>query len=222
MSSKIYAPVNSVRNVNAIKTNIPLDITISSAQYEQLSKLEADYFEGIFNETKLAKKHEVISVNNPGIFFFCLEQNFALLHLAKNPNLDSFTAMLLNNKLNVLSSASDATGGRKLFSERYALLVNPTVLSDLNLFRIVFSSISDSDKAVIVESLISHIGEADVEVLVSIIAWVADVNKERMKTYVSVLKKRENEIEAWAVKNNHEIAGLPTSWILGMYGIIDY
>lgn len=220
--SKIYAPVNSVTSKRRISTNIPADIQLTSEQVREVLQLEYDYANSMLSEVKLAKKFEVINTKNAGIHFFCLENNFALLHLAKNHNIDTLVAMLINHRLNLLDKQSEKGLVRKPYSERYALLTNPAILGNLELFKTIFDSTKEEDKGTIVSTLIFNMQDADVEVLVYIIAWVAEADKPRMLKYVDVLKKREAEIEEWAVANDHMIAGLPTSWILAMYGISEF
>lgn len=222
MASAIYASVDAVNKHRTIFTNIPKDVSLTSNQYNELLELEKAYDSQYKNEFTLARSFNISGTDNPGIHFFCLEKGFALKQLAHNSSLDILVIHLLTHKLTMLDDVSLKNPGiaRKFLSERFALMVNPTVLNNFDIFKTVFNTVKDGDRGVIVEALMEGLKTASIDVFMYVIVWVADGNKKSVSKYVKILNSREKEIEEWAVANNHEVAGLPASWILGIYGIL--
>lgn len=211
----IYAPLNAVDTHRTIRTMLPSDVNLTREQHNDLLTLEKK-FKTHGESMVVARDFKVQSTNNPGIHYFCVENNFALLYLSSNPNLSPMIVFLLVNKW-----ASEIAPISVMFN----LLSNEAVASDIGLFKFVVGKLSDSNfsKQDILVSFLSKMNSVPVELFmfmfeeIGLNGTVTDKRKS-----LTVAEQRVKEINGWLVNHEDEtyqqMATIPFSWVAGMFG----
>lgn len=210
--STIYAPLNSVNTFRTVQTELPLDMTLSKDEKNELIELEKLTATSSFTPVQLAQRFNVSTTTNAGIHYFCVGNNFSLQLLARNPNLAPLLVFLINLKLTA-TSPSNAT------STRGSLLSNPVVLRNLDLFKVIFGALTTDGASNFFAIYGRTMGKVNIEIFMFLLAEVGDITDEPTKSlYARRAKDREQEVYVWAGEHAPDFAGLPLSWILRAYG----
>jgi len=217
--SKIYAPLNSVNTYRTVKTVLPLDVSLSKEEARELMELEKLVATSGFTPQQLISKFNIVSTENVGIYYFCIEKCFALRKLAKNPNISPLIAYLIERKVSEVKP-NDELG------TRHALLFNPVVYNDKFTFKAVFANVAKGLD--MMYALAPLLAKADISVFMLLLAEMGDTDTSDnvtsgvnmvTSTYTNRAFAREEEIHAWAKEFAPDFSELPLSWILKVYGL---
>lgn len=211
--STIYAPLNSVNTFRTVSTELPLDINLTKDEKNELIELERLTATSSFTPVQLAKRFNVSTTENVGIHYFCVEKDSSLLLLARNPHLSPLLVFLIERKLTSTETVS-------AISTRCALLSNPAVLENPNLFKLLFGNLPDVTAANFLSVYNHTMEKANIDIFMFMLAKVGDNASDTEKTlYSRYAERRKDEVYAWAEKSAPDFVDLPLSWILRAYGL---
>jgi hypothetical protein len=227
---KIYAPLDAVNHRKTIKTVVPGDIDLTTAQKRELYDVEGLYLTGRDVRATVANSE------NPGIHFFALE-NGLVVDLANNPHISPLVAFLLARK----TPKRDDYMVSMYYNYFSRMASNPTVIQTPGLLKgIVDGVISRGEYdvlAVIYSSFAITIarGEAsDVASTVMLLKlWQDATSVEDFRANVKLGKSNQmgitDRLINWVTGNqdeflkyladtNDDLSDLPVSWVLEAWG----
>jgi hypothetical protein len=211
--STIYAPLNSVNTFRTVSTELPLDLDLTKDEKNELIELERLTATSSFTPVQLAKRFNVSTTKNVGIHYFCVEKNSSLLLLARNPHISPLLVFLIERKLTSTETVS-------AISTRCALLSNPAVLENPNLFKLLFGNLPDVTAANFLSVYNHTMEKANIDIFMFMLVKVGENASDTEKTlYSRYAERRKDEVYAWAEEFAPDFVDLPLSWILRAYGL---
>ena len=199
------------------KTIIPPNVQITPEQAKELAKMENHHALGRF-ATGNRTNSGVANTTNPGVHYFCLENNFKLPLLSRNHNLSYDVTIRLAKK-----TRHDYPEIHQL---RHDLLRAPHIYSNFDLFREIYFIAKPEDYSLLYNAA-SITKSANADILVFLFQEAKDLNKQFERsgsnrnvfhTLHDELLARPDDIVEWATRQHPELAGVPFSWIYKAYG----
>ena len=219
--STIYAAVNSVNTYRTPKTNLPLDVNLTKGETALLLNLERTYETASFSPVKLTAMFDIHKTTNEGIHHFCVERNLNLKALAKNSNISPMVAFLIHNKI----AATKPVDQLVIFN---ALMSNAVVFSNVNLFNVIFKTAFENFSEgknketafALLKALTIILPHVNAGVFITLLPEVGNLeNSELNEKYYKLANERKEDIVKFVRDNVPDLADLPFSWILRVYGI---
>lgn len=209
--AKIIAKVDSVNHRKTTTTVIPGNVELSPEERKELYE-----FEGRALDNLPYNKRELSTTTNQGLHYFAIEQG-EVSYLAPNPNISEMVAYLLT-----LSKAVKTTSP---FIFYFSLARNPRVQSNLVIFKSLLTSASNhSDVAfemVISTVILGNSNDLSPEVFMYIMEEMLSNNIEISSPdpIINWVMNNSAQLNTYLNSVGHELAGLPASWLLTIWGL---
>lgn len=220
MQASDETKLSSTKYFPTPKTILPSDVKLTKEESDELYELEQVYDESNSSHSYL-KKFSLDSANNVGLHYFCLENDFLLDVLASNENISSDVAV------SIFLSVSENKNGRTddddfLLFKMYALLMNPVVFYDFQLFEAIINENIDEPNRDLLFFPPHFLASMPVSILLFLLPKVNLFQQEAVrKAYFKASNLRKVEILEWVKENKPDLANLPLSWVLRAYGFQD-
>lgn len=219
-----------ISDYTTYKTVLPPEVKLTPYEIAELSELEEqcdritsvkpihkltfDSSRGMSVPSNMVLHFSFIATTNVGVHYMCVERNIALRVLSNNLSLSKEMILLIfrrNQKLR----------GQDKEATEFNLLAHKNVYTDLDFFKTLYNQIMlDTSIRYLLNSIRGYLAYTPINILMFMLHEVVLFADEKIiQEYAEVAIRRKEMVLEWVAQNEPELAGLPLSWVLKVYGI---
>lgn len=214
--TKIITKIDAVNHRKDIATMLPADLELTPAQRQELYELE-----GQINNRYNKIDYTISNSTNPGVHYFALE-NKKYTHLAGNTSISETVAFLLTIRTPLPSD--------RPFRFYANISTNPVVQGNVTLFKSLLRTASEAQKTIpyayetVVSGFFNNMSEATDPALflyINDLALGMMLTEDFKKLIITWVNNNHARLEQHLKDTNNDLAGLPASWLLTVWGYLD-